>query len=122
VTNLAWASGVCDSKSQHDASRRVVELQPGEAGVETALGEQRVVPALLDDPAFVEDDDAVSAADRGETMGDDDRRAVVHQPLERLLDQLLRFGVERGGRFVEQQQRRVAQHRAGDRQPLALAA
>ena len=100
----------------------VVELQPGEAGVEAALGHQRVVRALLDDAAVVHHDDPVGAADGGEAVGDDDRRAVVHQPLERLLDQPLGFGVERGGRLVEQQDRRVAQQRAGDREALALAA
>ena len=45
-----------------------------------------------------------------------------HQPLERVLHQPLRFGVERRGRLVEQQQRRVAQQRARDREALALAA
>ena len=45
-----------------------------------------------------------------------------HQPVERVLHQPLAFRVERGGRFVEQQQRRVAQQRAGDGDALALAA
>ena len=46
-----------------------------------------------------------------------------HQPLERVLDQRLAFGVERAGRFVEQQQRRVAAEQgAGDGDALALAA
>ena len=34
----------------------------------------------------------------------------------------LAFGVERRGRFVEQQQRRIAQDRARDRDPLPLSA
>ena len=46
----------------------------------------------------------------------------LHQAVERVLDQPLAFGVERGGRFVEQQQGRVAQQRAGDRDALALPA
>ena len=63
--------------------------------------------AFLDDAAVVHDDDAVGGADGGQAVGDDDRGAVFHQPLERVLDQPLAFGVERGGRFVEQQQGRV---------------
>ena len=46
----------------------------------------------------------------------------LHQPLQRLLHQRLAFGVERRGRLVEQQDRRVAQDGAGDRDALALAA
>jgi hypothetical protein len=44
------------------------------------------------------------------------------RPFQRLLHQLLAFGVERRGRLVEQQDRRVAQDGAGDRDALALAA
>ena len=78
--------------------------------------------AFLDDPAAVHDDDPVGRAHGREAVGDDDRRAVLHQPVEGVLDQALAFGVERGGRFVEQQQGRVAQQRAGDRDALALPA
>ena len=46
----------------------------------------------------------------------------LHQPVERVLHQPLAFGIERRGRFVEQQQRRIAQQRAGDRDALALSA
>ena len=41
---------------------------------------------------------------------------------ERGLDHPLAFGVERARRLVEQQQRRVLQHRARDRDALPLAA
>jgi hypothetical protein len=41
---------------------------------------------------------------------------------QRRLHQRLALGIERGGRLVEQQQRRVAQDRARDRDALALAA
>ena len=47
---------------------------------------------------------------------------LLHQVFERDLHQPFAFGVERAGRFVEQQDRRVAQDRAGDRDALALAA
>ena len=41
---------------------------------------------------------------------------------QRLLDQPLRLGIEGRGRLVEDQDRRVLEQRAGDRQPLPLAA
>jgi hypothetical protein len=47
---------------------------------------------------------------------------VCHQPVERVLDQPFAFGVERARRFVEQQDRRIAQQRAGNGDALALAA
>src|SRR3546814_14557889 len=47
-------------------------------------------------------------------------RAVAHQAFERFLHQPLALGVERRGRFVEQQDRRITQQRARDRDPLAL--
>ena len=55
-------------------------------------------------------------------MGEDQRRAALHQPVERLLDHRLVFGVDRGQRLVEHQDRRVAQQGAGDGDALALAA
>ena len=78
--------------------------------------------ALLDDPALIHDDDAVGAFDGGEAVRDDERRAALHQRLERLLHGGLALRVERVRRLVEKQDRRALQDRAGDREPLALAA
>ena len=55
-------------------------------------------------------------------MGDDQHRALLHQSLDGLLHQPLRFGVERAGGLVQDEDRWIAQQRAGDRDPLALAA
>ena len=78
--------------------------------------------ALGDDPAVFHHDDAVRLQNGGEAMGDDDGGAPDHELLQRLLHQLLRFGIERAGRFIEQQQRRIAQDGARDSDALALAA
>ena len=66
--------------------------------------------------------DAVAGQHGREAVRDDERGAPLHQALERGLHQRLALGVERGGGLVEQQQRRVAQDRARDRDALALAA
>ena len=55
-------------------------------------------------------------------MRDRDRRPSLGEPLERLLHEPLRLRVERRGRLVEDEDRRVAQDRARDRDPLLLAA
>ena len=78
--------------------------------------------ALLDDAPALHHQDAVGVDDGGEAMGDDERRAARHQRIERALHERFVFRVERGSRLVEQQHRRVFQDRAGDRQPLPLAA
>ena len=46
----------------------------------------------------------------------------LHEPRERVLHLPLAFRIERGGGFVEKQDRRIAQHGAGDRDALALPA
>ncbi len=55
-------------------------------------------------------------------MGDHQRGALGHQALQGVLHQALGFVVERSGGFIQDQDRRIAQDRAGDRQALALAA
>ena len=54
-------------------------------------------------------------------MREDQRRAALHQPIERLLDDRLVLGIDRGERLVEDQDGGVAEQRAGDGDALALA-
>ena len=78
--------------------------------------------AGFDDPAFVQHDDAVGPLYRRQAVGDDDGGATDHRGFERALHQALGFGVERAGGFVQQQQRRILEQGARDRDALALAA
>jgi hypothetical protein len=80
------------------------------------------VRALLDDPAAVEDDEPVHAGDRAQPVRHHERGPALHEPPQRLLDEDLALGVQRAGRLVEQQDRRVAQDRPGEGDPLALSA
>ena len=75
----------------------------------------------LDDPSTIEDADFIGLHDRRETVSDHNGRAALAQSAKRLLDRLLGFGIERRGRLVEQNDRRVLQKRAGDRDALALS-
>src|SRR5579875_1220303 len=104
--------------------RRRLELgvAADELGVAAAGREQLLVAPALDDPAVVEDDDLLRVADRREPVRDRDRRPPLREPVERLLDEPLGLGVERGGRLVEDEDRRVAEDRPRDRDPLLLAA
>jgi hypothetical protein len=80
------------------------------------------VTAALGDAPVLEDEDGVGVLHRREPLGDGDRRAVGRERFERALDQILRLGVDRGGRPVEHQDVRVLEDDAGDGDALALAA
>src|SRR5437660_8211387 len=98
------------------------ELQVVQAAVLTVRGQQMVVTAALDDPAFGQHHDEVRMPHRCEAMRDHEDGAMGHQPVDGLLHEALRFGVERARRFVENQDRRIAQQRARDCDALALPA
>ena len=119
--------------AQADVARQGRQLAPGsglgrvhgpvavERRVEPALREQLVVRALLDDPAVLEDDDQVGVADRREAVRDDERGPAVQQAAERLLDLALGADVDRARRLVEDQDPRVGEQRARERDELPLA-
>jgi hypothetical protein len=77
--------------------------------------------ALLHDPPAVHDDDLVRVADRREAVRDDERGAAVTQPRHRLLDEHLGPRIYVARRFVEDEDARIGEERAGDGDELALA-
>ena len=90
--------------------------------IQAALAHQFGMAAGLDHAALVQHQAAVGADHAGQPVRQDQRAAAFHQPVQRLLDQRFVLGVDRGQRLVQDQDGRVAQQRAGDRQALALAA
>ena len=99
-----------------------LKLQSCEAGVHAAVRHQLGVRALFHQPAVVQHHDAVGLLHRGQAVRDDQRGAVLHGRFERRLHHALALRVQRAGGFVEQQQRRVLEHGARDRDALALPA
>jgi hypothetical protein len=94
----------------------------GDLGVQgRGLEQLRVRPARLD-AALLEHHDVVGQRDRRQPVGDDERRPAGHDLAQRGLDRLLGRGVDRGGRVVEDQDPRVGEEGARDREPLALPA
>ena len=90
--------------------------------IEAALREQLRVAALLDDAPLVHDDDGVGAADRRQTVRDDEARATVPQPRHRLLDEDLGARVDVARRLVEDEHAAIRQEGARDREELLLPA
>ena len=72
--------------------------------------------------AVAQNEDAVGRHDGRESMRDDKGRAAFGQARQRLLDLFLVLGIERGGRFVQDEDGSVLQQRARDCDALALTA
>ncbi len=108
-----------------DGLRRLLldfeELEIVQALISAQAIDQLVMGADVGDPALLENDDAGGAAHGREPMGDHEHGSVLHQILERLLHQRLRFRIERRGRFIEDEDGRVLQQRARDRKPLPFS-
>jgi len=85
------------------------------------LADQLFVGPALDDPAAVDDQDGVGVPDRGQPMGDDERRPVFHDTGQGLLNQPLGLRIQGRGRLVQDQDRRILEQGPGQGQPLALA-
>ncbi|KAH0427646.1 hypothetical protein KCU90_g7146, partial [Aureobasidium melanogenum] len=101
--------------------RRLAELQGRKLGIKRRAQQKLGVPPLRDDAALFQHDNAVSLLHGRETVRDDQRGAVLRGIVESLLDQPLAGGIERAGCFVEQQDGRILQDRACDRNALALS-
>src|SRR5262249_5633670 len=85
-------------------------------------GEQRIVEGGCDEGCRVEDEDAISVHYGMQAVGDHDGRAALAKVLDGALNLALGFGIERGGRLVEQDEWSILEQRARDCDALALAA
>ena len=71
--------------------------------------------------AVLEEDHPIGEANRREAVGDDQCRPISHQFDERVVDPLFDLDVDRAGRVVEDEDRRVEEQCPRDREPLSLA-
>ena len=78
--------------------------------------------ALLHHAALIHDHNAVGMADGGQTVRYHQHRAVLAQARQRLLNGALGGVVQGRGSLIQQQNRRVLQECAGNRDALALPA
>jgi hypothetical protein len=89
--------------------------------IQAAAGEQLRMGAHLDDAALVHHHQPVHRGDGRQPVRDRDHGLALHQRVQAGLDGLLDLAVQGTGGFVEQQDRRVLEHHACDRDALALA-
>src|SRR5260221_8074258 len=90
--------------------------------VMAAETQQLGVRAFLDDASRFEHDQPVHARDGRQAVRDRDHGLAFHQIEQLLLDRELDLAVERRGRLVEHQDRRVLEYYARERDALALPA
>ncbi len=102
--------------------QKTAGLAAPQRGVMAVMGEQLAVIALLDDAAVLEHDQPIHLRDGREPVRDGDHGLAFHQRAEARLDRGFHFAVERRGRFVEDEDRRVLENDARDGDALALAA
>src|SRR4029079_8976746 len=100
----------------------VLLLERPHSGVRAAGGQQFGMVAALSDASVLELQYLIGADDRRQPMRDGQRRASGRNLLELRLDQLFRLGIERRGRLVEDQDARVFEDRAANRDTLLFAA
>ena len=76
--------------------------------------------AFFDDGSFPQDDDAVGAADGAQTMGDEDRGRVRENQLHGFLNLHLGEGIDAGGGFIQDEDRRALNEDAQQAHELTL--
>ena len=76
--------------------------------------------AVLGRPAVEQHEDLVGAANRGEAVGDEHHHAIASEFAEALEEIAFGAGIERCGRFVHDDERRVAEEGPGDGDTLPL--
>lgn len=77
-----------------------------ELGVAAGAGQEFRVGPLLQQAAPIEYQDQVRVTHGAEPIGDDEARPPGEQDLERMLNDALGLGINRAGRFIENQQPR----------------
>src|SRR5512145_3162257 len=115
------AAGAASGRPQ-PGRRVVLRLGGDELAVGAARAGELRVRSLLHDPPALEHDHAIGLADRREAMRDHDHAPAGAEELaQRVLYAPLARRIERARGLVEDQQRRVLEQRAADRDALALS-
>jgi hypothetical protein len=102
-----------------EAAGRAVTVSA--AAVPLAAVEKLLVGSLVEHPPRSENNDAVSQAQRGATVGEEEGGTPPPDRAQRRVDPLLDPGVDGAGGIVEDEDGRVDEERPGERDPLALA-
>ena len=84
------------------------ELESSKGRVEAVLmTDQFVMGAAFDDGSARHDENLIAAANGGKPVGDDDGGAILHELIQRFLDEPFTLGVEATGCFIQNEDRGI---------------
>ena len=95
-------------------------LQLVQLVVQAALCQQFLMGAFLPDLTLMHDDNLVAVLDSGQAVCHDDGGTAFHQLAQCILNEGFGLGVDIGGRFVQNEHRRLEGQRPGKGQQLTL--
>ena len=93
-----------------------------QAAIEVASAEQLLVSTQVYRDALIEHEDAVREIQRGHSVGDQHRGAAANELLHCMMNQSFTFGINLACGFVQDEDRGIAQNRAGQSNSLPLPA
>src|SRR5215471_4560017 len=96
------------------------DLDTIELGIKSITRHQLVVGAYFGHHAILEHNDLVSVPDRAQPVGDRDYGSSFHKPLQGVYYKFFRFCVEGRRWLIKDEDRRIADDRAGDADALPL--
>ncbi len=111
-----------DPADRDHGAPRARRVQPEQLAEERAPPGELGLGAHVDDAPGVQHGDPVGEGEGGAAVRDEHRRPVGRERPQRLVDRGLGGCVDRGRGVVEDEDARVGEHRAGERDALALAA
>src|SRR6185437_12351146 len=82
--------------------------------------EELLMTSDLDDASGLENDDSIRRSHRAQPVGDNNRRAPLHQKLQGVLQLCLSLGIHVRGGLVENQNARVGKQRSRKGDELSL--
>ena len=106
----------------HLSLLKIIELNIIKVAVQAALNQQLLMSTVLDDFAVVQYQYPVSTENSGQSMGNNERGASYHQPVESCLNYLLAFCIQRAGCLIQYENLRILQDCSGNSQTLTLTA
>ena len=106
----------------HNLPRLLQTLQTNQLPIPPALHHQLMMRPTLHHNPLINHIDHIRLLDRTQPMRHRDRGSALRRRIQRRLHDLLALGVQRGGRFVEEEDLWIAQEGAGDGDALFLAA
>src|SRR5262245_47520369 len=101
---------------------KMAHLAHDETPVLAVVTHQQAGLTVLAYASIAQHNDAIEASQGGEPVGNGDHGSPLHQYTQGLANFLLRFEVKGRGCLIEQQDWRILEKRAGNRNALALSA